>query len=207
VKTTITDHSNIVFVNRGEAEVYSYSKFANRLVACCSEEFICLMNDDIEVIDSDWLSTMLNYAKNNEIGVVGAKLLYPNGTIQHVGCRLNPDTVCGHIHAGELDYDTAFWNQHTDYYSVVTGAVSVMRKSIYELIGGYDEDLVAYNDVDFCLKALTLGYKNIYVPVTLIHEESATRGSELEFLEADRQLMKDRWRELLANDPYEQESK
>lgn len=195
---------DVTFVPRAEDEEYSYSKFANRLVRACEEDYICLLNDDTEAVTPDWLTTMLVYARDPEIGIVGAKLIFPDGRIQHVGAMLNAEGICGHLYFKEEDRPDAVWNK-TRYYSVVTGAVSVMRKSVYEMVGGYDERLVSFNDVDFCLKVQALGYKNIYVAeAVLIHYESVTRGLQLEYLESDQEFMRNKWGDLLANDPYKE---
>ena len=200
------------FVERDESEEYSYSKFANRTVAACQGPIICLLNDDIEPIEENWLMEMTSYAVQPEIGVVGAKLLYPNMTTQHAGVVLGIcSDVSNHTFKGKpFNYDGYYGkNRLIADWSVVTGACSVMRKEVYEQVGGYEEALkVAYNDVDFCLKLLKAGYYNILNPYALlVHYEALTRGPDqtaaqwARFAE-ETKFMKDKWGSLLKNDPF-----
>lgn len=191
---------DVFFVSRGEDEPYSYSKFANRLVKWCLESTICLLNDDIEVVTPEWLAMLVQYAELPVMGVITPKLLFPDGTIQHVGCTMDPEGVCYHLHHHEPDDPGATWNQ-TTFYNTVSGACSVMRKAVFNEVGGYEEQLVSYNDIDFALKVRMAGYVNACVPqVVMIHNESYTRGAEAEALPKDKEFMKNKWAEMLATE-------
>jgi GT2 family glycosyltransferase len=137
-------------------------------------------------------------------------LLYPDGTLQHGGVILGIGGVAGHAHKGLLRYKNGYFCRAVIIQSVsaVTAACLVIRKELYEKVGGFNEDLsVAFNDIDFCLKIREAGYRNLYTPYAeLYHHESATRGYEntpekqLRF-EAEARYMKQRWGKLLLNDP------
>lgn len=188
------------FVSREENEPYRYSKFANRMVQATSDEYICLLNDDIEPITPDWLEIMLTYLQNNPgLGMVTPKLLFPNGTIQYAGCIMDPNIICGIAFYGQQDYPEAIWNKPT-YYSAVGTACALMRRDVYREVGGMEEDLVAFNDIDLSLKVYMAGYRNIVVPaVSLFHHESVTRGQELEFMASDQAFMRKKWGRLLIH--------
>lgn len=201
----------IKFVPRGEDESYNYSLFINRMSKACQAPLLCLMNDDIEPIVDDWLTEMVTLAVQPHIGAVGAKLLFPNMTIQHAGCVLGIGGVCAHL----------FKNQHYSYvgyhgraklinnFTMLTGACSVIRRDLFIEMGGYEEQLaVAFNDVDFCIRLVQAGYINVYNPhALLIHYESATRGydttpeQQATFWKEDN-FMKTKWKEYLKYDPF-----
>jgi GT2 family glycosyltransferase len=153
---------------------------------------------------------MVSHAVRTEIGAVGARLLYPNGTLQHGGVILGIGGVAGHANKGLPRYQYGYFARAVVIQSVsaVTAACLVVRKELYEKVGGFNEDLkVAYNDIDFCLKIREAGYRNLYTPYAeLYHHESASRGYENTpdkqlRLEAEGQYMKQRWGDLLLNDP------
>jgi len=162
---------------------FNYSAINNFAVSEARGEIVGLVNNDIEVISPDWLTEMVSWAAQEDIGCVGAKLYYPDDTIQHAGVILGLGGVAGHSHK-------YFRRDHPGYFSrlkvlqnlsAVTGACLVVRKNVYEAAGGLDEInlTVAFNDVDLCLKVGGLGYTNVWTPYAeLYHLESVSRGAE-----------------------------
>jgi GT2 family glycosyltransferase len=148
-----------------------------------SFDYILLLNNDIEPIHKEWLREMVSYMAMPEVAVVGAKLYFPNNTIQHAGVILGIGGVAHHIMSGtpreESDRIARLYLPQN--YSVVTGACMLIRKNIFEAVGGLDERLaVAFNDVDFCMRIVKAGYQVIWTPFAeLYHYESATRGNDL----------------------------
>jgi glycosyltransferase involved in cell wall biosynthesis len=189
---------------------FSFPALNNNAVQEARGEVLALVNNDVEVISPDWLSEMVSHAVRTEIGAVGARLLYPNGTLQHGGVILGIGGVAGHANKKLPRYQYGYFARAVVIQSVsaVTAACLVIRKELYEKVGGFDENLkVAYNDIDFCLKIRAAGYRNLYTPYAeLYHHESATRGYEntLEKRlrhEAEYRYIKQRWGNLLDNDP------
>ena len=190
---------------------FNYSQLNNSAVDIAKGNLICLLNNDIEVIEPDWLSEMVSHALRPEIGVVGAKLLYSNNTLQHGGVVLGIGGVAGHSHkhfpAGESGYMGRM--ELISSFSAVTAACLVVKKEIYQNVGGLNENdlTIAFNDVDFCLKVREAGYRNIWTPYAeLYHHESMSRGyedtPEKEARFALEELyMKETWGALLSNDP------
>lgn len=190
---------------------FNYSAINNFAVTKSRGQVVGLLNNDLEVITPEWLEEMASQALRPEIGAVGAKLLYPNDTIQHAGVILGVGGVAGHWFKGFPDGHGAHFGRLNlvQNFSAVTGACLLVKRSIYEEVGGLDEDelKIALSDVDFCLKVLSKGYRNLYTPFAVFyHHESASRGYENtpakkarfkeEFL-----VMKQRWGSLLLNDP------
>lgn len=189
---------------------FNYSRLNNMAVQQAEGELIALLNNDIEVISPGWLSIMVSHALRPGIGAVGAKLWYPNDTLQHGGVTLGVGGVGAHAHRfmpkGQLGYcGRAALTQNV---SAVTAACLVIRKSIYLKVGGLNEVelMVAFNDVNFCLSVREAGYRNVWTPLAeLYHHESATRGSEdteekkVRFAK-EVAYMKKRWGILLQND-------
>jgi glycosyltransferase involved in cell wall biosynthesis len=203
---------------KGEARIrvlrddrpFNFSALNNAAVNQARGSVVGLINNDIEVISPGWLSEMVSHALRPEVGAVGARLLYPNDTLQHGGVILGIRGVAGHAHKGLASDQHGYFCRARllQSFSAVTAACLVIRKDVYVKVGGFDEDLrVAYNDIDFCLRVREIGYRNIYTPYAeLYHHESATRGyedtPEKQFrLEQEAQFMKKRWGELLINDP------
>jgi GT2 family glycosyltransferase len=189
---------------------FNFSALNNAAVEQTRGDMVALINNDIEVISSDWLTEMVSHAARPEIGAVGARLLFPNDTVQHAGVILGIRGIAGHAHKNLSRQTGGYFNRAVliQSLSAVTAACLVIRKEVYLKVGGFNEDLkAAYNDVDFCLRVAEAGYTNIYTPYAeLYHYESATRGSDdtmqkrLAF-EMDGQYMKNRWGDLLLNDP------
>lgn len=191
---------------------FNYSAINNYAVEQAKGSVVVLLNNDVEVINPDWLTELVSLCSRDAVGCVGAKLYYPNDTIQHAGVVLGLGGVAGHSHKH-------FDKQHDGYFkrlkirqnlSAVTAACLAVRKDVYRQVGGLNEsDLkVAFNDVDFCLKVHTAGYKNIWTPYAeLYHHESISRGVEdtpekQARFAAEIDYMKKRWGNLLSKDPY-----
>lgn len=190
---------------------FNYSALNNFAVKHARGSYLCLMNNDIQVISEDWLGEMVSHAARPEIGAVGSKLYYPNKTIQHAGVILGMGGVAGHLYSGEVSGSTGYMTRLflVQNMSAVTAACLVVRKALYESVGGLDEENlpIAFNDVDFCLRLLESGYRNLWTPYAeLVHHESATRGPEntpekkLRF-QREVAYMQKRWGNLLAHDP------
>jgi glycosyltransferase involved in cell wall biosynthesis len=190
---------------------FNYSALNNAAVKQARGELIGLINNDIEVISGDWLTEMVSLAIQPGAGAVGAKLWYPNNTLQHGGVILGMGGVAGHSHRllpkGGLGYfGRASILQNL---SAVTAACLIVLKSSFERVGGLNETelAVAFNDIDFCLRLREEGYRNIWTPYAeLYHHESASRGfddtpeKQARFLKEARYMMK-RWDGHLLNDP------
>ncbi len=168
--------------------IFNYSQINNFGFKSCSGEYILLLNNDIEVIDPWWLSSMLGYCQREEVGIVGAKLLYPDGTIQHAGVAMihcdNPHVGGGPFHVfGNLDkHNKGYFNRAilSQDLSMVTGACLLTKRSVYEKLGGLNGNYrVAYNDVDYCLRVRREGLLVVFdAYATLYHYESFSRGSD-----------------------------
>ncbi|PVX82289.1 GT2 family glycosyltransferase [Paraburkholderia unamae] len=190
---------------------FNYSALNNAAVEVANGEFIGLINNDIEVISPDWLSEMVGIALQPGVGAVGAKLWYPNDTLQHGGVVLGVLGVAGHAHKNApRGYPGYFCRASLiSSFSAVTAACLIVRKSIYNEVAGLNEtDLtVAFNDIDFCIRVLEAGYRNVWTPYAeLYHHESATRGFEDNPVKQARfmgeiEYMLGRWGKLLKNDP------
>jgi GT2 family glycosyltransferase len=189
---------------------FNFARLANLGASLCGGELILLLNNDTVVVTRDWLQRMAGFALLPKIGAVGPKLLYPDGTIQHAGVVL-VGGVAGHSHRGHAGNAAGYRGRllGVSNYSAVTAACMLMRRTVFEDIGGFDETLaVAFNDVDFCLRALRRGYRHVYLgDVSLIHFESQTRGHEETHEQRRRfrnefELMRARWSAVLDADPF-----
>ncbi len=194
-----------------EAE-FNFSAINNFAVDHVQGAVVVLLNNDVEVISPDWLTQMVAWAVQPEIGCVGAKLYYPDDTVQHAGVVLGIGGVAGHGHKGAARAASGYFGhlRVVRTVSAVTGACLAVRKSVYEEAGGLDEQnlAVALNDVDFCLTVARLGYRNVWTPYAeLYHKESHSRGAEdtprsEERFAAERAHMQAKWGDALINDPH-----
>ena len=162
---------------------FNYSALNNLAVQHCKGEVLAFLNNDIEVISAEWLSEMLGHALRLEVGAVGAKLYYPNDTVQHAGVILGLAGFVEHVYRGLARNDVGYQKRAmlTQSYCAVTGACLMVKKSKYLEVGGFnEEDLpVAFNDIDLCLKLRTAGYRTIWSPYAeLYHHESISRGAD-----------------------------
>lgn len=190
---------------------FNYSALNNAAVTRAKGELILLLNNDTEFKQSEWLREMVSLAIRPEIGCVGAKLLYPNGSIQHVGVITGIGGVAGHAFVGMPGDVKGYFNraQLLHSVSVVTAACLLVKRSVFEQVGGLNETAlaVAYNDVDFCLRVRDAGYRNVLTPFAVaFHHESATRGSDFDRIHIDRfrrerAYMLGVWGSTLEHDP------
>jgi O-antigen biosynthesis protein len=182
---------------------YNYAQLNNLAVSQAEGEYICLLNNDTEVIGSDWLTAMMRQAVRPHVGAVGARLLYDDGSIQHAGVAIGIGQAAAHAHRFQnREAPGYFARTHAAHYvSAVTAACLVVKKSKFLAVGGLDEQnfAVAFNDVDLCLKLQRAGWRNVYTPhATLMHHESKSRGKDFSPAHIDRYrrelgMLQERW--------------
>lgn len=212
-------HQNIKVVEWNSE--FNYSAINNFGERFAKGDYLVLLNNDTEVIEPDWLSIMLSYCQRKDIGAVGARLLYPDDTVQHAGVFMkkcdNLDDAAGpnHVFMHVDKHDGGYMDRslRPQDLSAVTAACMMTKRSVYEELDGFDEMFaVAYNDVDYCLRVRELGLNVVYVPdVQLYHYESLSRGADDEgsgtenyarFL-SEQGLLRYRWSKYYAQgDPY-----
>ncbi len=193
---------------------FNYSAVNNLGVRHASGEYILLLNNDTEVITVTWMEELLMYAQRRDVGAVGAKLYYPDKTIQHAGVviGLGAHRTAGHVHYKQHRQNLGYMGRlcYAQDMTAVTGACLMVKKSLYLEAGGLDESFaVSLNDVDFCLKLREKGLLNVFTPFAeLFHYESASRGSDVQGENASRydresEVFREKWKEALAaGDPY-----
>lgn len=189
---------------------FNYSEMNNIAVDEAQGELICFLNNDVSIIDENWLAEMVSQASRPEIGCVGAKLFYPDGTIQHAGVILGLKGYASHAHKGFEGESAGYCNRliTTQNVSAVTAACLVMKKKVFKEVGGFDAAnlKVAYNDVDLCLKVREAGYRNLFTPYAqLIHHESKSRGKkrnkiQRQMLKAEADFLRKKWGKILNTD-------
>jgi len=184
---------------------FNYAEINNFAVGQAKGDYIVFLNNDIEVISSNWLEEMLGYAQQSRVGAVGTKLLFPNKTVQHGGVILGLHKVVGHAFYGLPAGDPGYMDLATvtRNCSAVTAACMMLRRSVFEEADGFDEKLdVAYNDVDFCLRIIQKGYYIVWTPhAVLYHHESATRGQY--WPERNIKYFCEKWKDILEHgDPF-----
>jgi GT2 family glycosyltransferase len=194
-----------------DKEAFNFSRLINLGRKNASGEFLILLNNDTEVISPDWIEAMIEHVQRKEIGVAGAKLLYDNDTIQHAGVVIGLGGAAGHVLVGEDRDGPGYFNyvNMLNEYSALTGACFMVRTSVFDEVGGFDEQFgTEYNDVDFCLKVRESGYKNLYVPhCELYHYESMSRGHPHSTSESYKKHVKEvnlfrkKWKNYVENDP------
>jgi GT2 family glycosyltransferase len=198
------------FLNRCRERVlrldmpFNHSRLNNRAAQEARGDLLLLLNDDTEVINRDWLTALVEQAQRPSVGAVGAWLFHPDGRTQHAGIVLGGDAVAVNLHSGitrdGLDRGTVRLLRNA---SGVTAACMMIRKELYERMGGLDEDALptSFNDVDLCLRLRQAGYAIVCTPLArLYHHESASRtiGDDEPF----RQIMRERGRDSLDVDPF-----
>jgi O-antigen biosynthesis protein len=193
-----------IWTARREGEAFNYAAKINRLWPLTHSENLVLMNDDVIVRGGEWLRAMMTFALSEEVGGVGARLLYPDDTLQHAGMPGGVLGPCTHafVHRPASLRSYQNWAEVHREWSMVTGAVFATRRSVLEQANGFDESFpLDYNDVDLCLRLRLLGYRIIYTPFAeLTHHESATR-SGIDTPADQLALFMERWQELLNDDP------
>ncbi len=191
---------------------FNYSAINNYGAKFAQGELVGLVNNDVEVISPEWLTEMVSQALRPEIGCVGAKLYYDDNTIQHAGVIIGLGGVAGHSHKHFPRNASGYFHRLKviQNLSSVTAACLILRKSVYDQVGGLEEDglKVAFNDVDFCLKVREAGYRNLWTPYAeLYHYESKSRGYEdtpekIARFNTEIDFIKNKWGELLQRDPF-----
>jgi GT2 family glycosyltransferase len=182
---------------------FNFSRLNNRAARRATGNLLCLLNNDIEMLTPDWLAVMARQALRPEVGAVGARLLYPDGRIQHAGVVMG---ICGgaaHAHRLLRPETEGYFHRHTlpQFVSAVTAACLVVRRESFEAVGGLDEEsfAVAFNDVDLCMRLNGRGWQSLYEPrATLVHRESVSRGYDRDPVGAARfanelAALKSRW--------------
>ena len=191
---------------------FNFSAINNLGAREAKGQILALVNSDIRVISSEWLSEMVSHAVRPEIGAVGAKLYYENETIQHAGIIVGLGGIAGHAHRHSPRSGAGYYSraQVLQNYSAVTGACLVLRHNVYQEVGGLNEaDLpIAFNDVDLCLRIQQKGYRILWTPYAeLYHLESASRGADtdpdkLPRFVKEQEFMMSKWKDRMVYDPY-----
>lgn len=197
---------------------FNFSRMVNLGVAATSSDVVLLLNNDVEITDPRQVEAMVAHAVRPEVGVVGARLLYPDGTVQHAGMVLRSGVspthpvLAQHVLRGASGHADGYLDalRTVRNYQAVTGAIIATRRSVFDEVGGFDEvNLpVEYNDVDYCLRVRVKGHRVIVVPTEgIIHRESSTRGSamtpEVERMRmAGMRLIAERWSDTFNHDPF-----
>lgn len=189
---------------------FNFSGINNYAATQATGAYLLFLNNDTEVVSVDWLEAMVEQAQRAPIGAVGALLLYPDSTVQHAGVIIGLGGVAGHSHKRYPADSPGYYYtlKAVNNYSAVTAACLMVRRDVFEQVGGFDQELaIAFNDVDFCLKVQAAGYRNVYLPhVVLYHFESKSRGDETSPEKAARfqreiNTMTTRWRTDDTADP------
>jgi GT2 family glycosyltransferase len=191
---------------------FNYSAINNFGVEHANGTVIGLVNNDVEVISPNWLTEMVSHVCREEIGCVGAKLYYGNDTLQHGGVILGLGGVAGHSHKHFPREASGYFHRLmlVQNLSAVTAACLLVRKAVFEEVGGLDEKnlTVAFNDVDFCIKVSVAGYRNLWTPYAeLYHHESISRGKDdspdkIKRFKQEVKYMRKRWSAILDADPF-----
>jgi len=190
---------------------FNYPAINNEASRAATGEVLVLLNDDVEATEASagWLHELVSHALRPGVGPVGAKLLYPDGTIQHAGIVTGLFGMVGHLHRGARAERASWMADHPRTVSAVTAAVLAVRRDIYQQLDGLDERFaVAFNDVDFCLRAERAGHRTLYSPrAILLHHESRTRGRDdtpekRARFERETALLRARFGDRLLDDPH-----
>lgn len=193
-------------------DIFNYAAINNYAAQFCNGEYLILLNNDIEVITENWIEEMLGYCQREEVGIVGAKLYYPDDTVQHAGVIIGMGGIAGHVFTGtpgcEYGYQARLISPQD--LSAVTAACMMVKRSVFDAVEGLDERYkVAFNDVDFCMKVRALGKLIVYTPYAeMYHYESKSRGKEetpeqIQRFQSEVALFEEKWADVLeAGDPY-----
>jgi GT2 family glycosyltransferase len=195
-------HRVIVYEPRSP---FNFSHKVNAAVRETTGTHVVLFNDDLEVIEPDWLTAMLEHSQDPAVGAVGAKLLYPDGRLQHVGMLVGVCGIAAHAFHRQPAASPGYFGSAivTRNCSAVTAACLMTRREVFDEIGGLEEHLpVDFNDVDFCLRVRRAGHRVVFTPYArLYHHESASFGRRLQN-PRELELMRERWGSALDRDPY-----
>ncbi|MEO7187511.1 MAG: glycosyltransferase family 2 protein [Sphingomicrobium sp.] len=191
---------------------FNFSALNNAAVGHARGEYLCFLNNDVEMLDADWLSLLVRQAVRMDVGAVGARLLYPDGSIQHAGVVTGIGGGAGHAHRLQREDDEGYFHRARlpQQVSAVTAACLVVAKEKFLAVEGFDEEkfTVAFNDVDLCLKLNAKGWQSFYEPrATLIHHESKSRGhdrqgAKLVRFAGELAALKRKWRTDQERDPF-----
>ncbi len=190
---------------------FNFSNINNYAVTKARGDYLLFLNNDVELITPDWLEAMLEQAQRSSVGAVGAKLFYPDNTLQHGGVIVGLGGVAGHSHKHLPRDHHGYCRQAiaVNNYSAVTAACLMCQRKVFEAVGGFEDHLqVAFNDIDLCLKIQAAGYRNVWLPhVHLYHFESKSRGYEdnpekIKRFQTEIEYMRSRWAETIERDPY-----
>lgn len=189
---------------------FNYSRLCNQAASQARAQFLVFLNNDTEVIEASWLERLIALASQSDVGAVGAKLLYPNGRVQHAGVALGIDELAGHFQRGLGASDPGYFGRLGSPHEVsaVTAACLAVEGEKFFAVGGFDEPNlpVDLNDVDLCLRLAERGWKTLCDPTTrLIHHELASRLANIhldERYKAQHEYFRRRWLEAIRDDPY-----
>ena len=191
---------------------FNYSAINNFGVRHAKGDYLLFLNNDVKIIDPDWITEMLGICQRREVGAVGAKLIYPDNTIQHAGCVVGMGGIAGNMFVNMPAERTGYLHKASilQDMSCVTAACMMMKKPVFQEAGGFTEELaVAFNDVDLCLKVRSHGHLIVYDPyVKLYHYESKSRGAEdseekVRRFQTEIEYMRCHWLDILKKgDPY-----
>ena len=209
----LKDKPKVKILRIDENGEFNYSRLINLGVKNVDGDFVLQLNNDTKILTKNWLEMMIGYSQQKQIGAVGGRLYYEDKTIQHAGIIVGLSGIAGNMLVNLPYGEKAYFGREsaTRNVAAVTGACLLCRRELYEEVGYMDEEQfkVAFNDVDFCLKLLEKGYRNVYIPyVELYHYESKTRGYEYskekeERFNREAENFKNKWKEFLdKGDPY-----
>jgi len=198
---SISNDARVKVINYDQP--FNYSRINNIAVQKANGSILAFLNNDIEVINRDWLREMVSHAARPEIGAVGARLYYPDGTVQHAGVLLGYNGKAGHMYRYASPHWLGYWARGVliQNLTAVTAACMVVRREVFEGVGGFDEKnlTITFNDVDLCIRIHQKGYRNLYTPYAeLYHHESKTRG--LSAIQSEEDYFAERWATELKND-------
>lgn len=203
IEAFVGHHRNAVCLR--DDSPFNHSALNNLGAANATGSVLLILNNDVEVETKDWLEQMLMHVQKKEVGAVGCLLLYPNRDIQHAGILLGVGGIAGHAYRGYGESQLGYFGSVKSVInlSAVTGACMMVRKDVYDEVGGLDAGAfpTSFNDVDFCLRLRAKGYRNVYTGLArLVHHESLTRGKSKD--EVFRKRMIERYGDALKSDPY-----
>ena len=189
----------------GPVVPFNFAAKANYALRLCRTEHLVMLNDDMEVLDEEWLASLLELSQDAEVGAVGARLLHADGTVQHVGCVVGINSATAHVYHS-YPGDFVGYNGFTHIirnYAAVTGACLATRKSVMSQVGGFDESFaIDFNDIDLCLRIIESGYRIVYTPYcTLYHFEGAS-ARRVAPRPDERRRFAARWARYMERDPY-----
>ena len=203
---------SVLRYSRAPRQGFNYAMVVNRLAKEATGEVLVMLNDDTEIIQGDWLGNFMSTLSLPGVGVAGAKLLYPNGEIQHAGVVAGLGGSAAHAYVGWAADDPGYFDDLLllRNSSAVTGACLAVRRSTFEELGGLDEQhlAVSFNDTDFCFRTWKLGLRVVVDPsVTVVHRESVSRGLDDTWLkrrrfEKEAAFLEERWGNIIADDPF-----